>query len=243
MSTAQRDRSGGCGGLEIGALVAVMMAVLAASPAEAAIIFEDLGTAAPPATLGGFPLTSFPDDLGSLFDDVTSAPGPDGADVTFDVALSHREVGAGWATWSHGYTGDVYYLATASGLHAFPFAVGLLLPPGVRAFYLYAEPEDFADLDIVAVDQNGVSYARTVSGDGGARGFGFYTTDGDVLATLTIGSDSDFAIGEFGVAHSVPEPASMALMGLGVLAAASRWRRTRLTPIPPARPGSVARAM
>ena len=30
---------------------------------------------------------------------------PNGGSVGFSVPLTHNEIGNGWATWSHGYTG------------------------------------------------------------------------------------------------------------------------------------------
>ncbi len=202
------------------------VSLLVASTAQAAIIFEDLGTSAPPLTLGGIGLTVFGDDPRTLGEDVVSVPAPGGGDVALDLPLNHRKIGSGWASWSHGYIGDVYYQGQFSQVHAFPFAVGLSLPAGIVAFYFYAEPEDFSEFDITAVDQNGNEYSRSVAGDSGARGFGFYATGGDTLTGITIGSIEDFAIGEFGLARaqSVPEPATLALLGLG-LAAVARARR------------------
>ncbi|MFN8332426.1 MAG: hypothetical protein U0T81_14620 [Saprospiraceae bacterium] len=54
--------------------------------------------------------------------------------IQFNLPVNHREVPAGgWATWSHGYTGDVY--ATFGGA----LSRTITLPTNTRAFYLYIE--------------------------------------------------------------------------------------------------------
>ncbi len=58
----------------------------------------------------------------------------------FDVVqhpASVRQIGFGWATWSHGYTGNVYYTNGQT-------TIGGNLSAGVKAFYLYAEPNPSA---------------------------------------------------------------------------------------------------
>ena len=66
---------------------------------------------------------------------VRGVTGPSG-EISFSPELNHATVGAGWQTWSNGYTGDVY---STSGQ-----TVTVTLPGGTRAFYLYAEPQQFA---------------------------------------------------------------------------------------------------
>lgn len=207
---------------------------LLARPAGGAIIFEDLSTSAPPLTLGGYGMLVFADDARPVPDNVASVPAPTGGDVGFDQPLSHLKIGVGWSTWSHGYAGDVYYQAAQSSGPLFPYTVGLTLPAGIVAFYLYAEPEAFSEFDITAIDQNGQGYTRTIAGNAGARGFGFYATAGDTITGLSIGSFADFAIGEFGIskAQNVPEPTALALLGLGMAAAVRARRRRHQGPMP-----------
>ena len=113
--------------------------------------------------------------------------------MTFSPSLYHLGVGNGWATWSNGYAGDVY--ATLGALSA-----TITLPPDTSAFYFYAEPNPFAVFSITAVAQDGTSSGPIpVYGLAGAQYFGFYGTGSARIASITISSDVDFAIGEFGI--------------------------------------------
>jgi hypothetical protein len=153
------------------------------------IVFDGSpGTAAPPATLGGLTLTPFAPD-GRPTHTVVS----DLAGVGFAPSVEHFRIGDGWGTWSHGYTGDVYW---TQGAHS----VTLTVPPNTGAFYLYAEPVSFADFQITATAQDGTSGDATVNGFAGAKFFGFYGINGATVETVTISSSSDFAVGEFGIA-------------------------------------------
>ena len=200
------------------AAVAVAAVFAAAGAANAQITAVDLGTGAPPATVGSFAMTAFGDDTRPIFSDVLDVTAADGAPfgaITFSTAVNHREIGSGWATWSHGYTGDVYYTNGATNI-----TIGM--PAGTGAFYFYAEPNPFDVFTITATADDGASLALAVSGNAGANGYGFYTS-GAPIASITISSDVDFAIGEFGIAQ-VPAPGAAALMGLGGLVAGRRRR-------------------
>ena len=115
--------------------------------------------------------------------------------------------------------GDVYFSYGAT-------SVALGLPGGTTAFYFYAEPDSFKlSFDITAEANDGTSLPLNISGDGGARGYGFHATLGSSLTSVTVSSTVTFAVGEFGIA--VPEPeacaviAGLGLMGFGL------WRRVR----------------
>ena len=150
------------------------------------------GVGAPPATLGPYTMTPFGLDPQPLFDFVSGVMGPAGG-VAFSPALNHLRIGQGWSTWSHGYAGDVY--ATFG-----PLSATVALPPGTSAFYFYAEPDPFAVFTITAVAQDGTTSGPiSVDGFAGASYFGFYSTGSDHIASITIKSDVDFAIGEFGI--------------------------------------------
>jgi hypothetical protein len=193
------------------------LVLLVATGAHAAIIGVDtVGTAAPPATLGPYLMTPFPDDPRPNGGTVTSVPAPLWGQVDFDKDMTHVEIGAGWATWSHGYQGDVYY--------TFESDVTLTLPSGTAAFYLYAEPNPFSVWRITATAQDGTSISQDVHGDSGAKYYGFYGTGGDMVATIKVECDTAFAVGEFGIAQ-IPEPTTLALCGAGLVALLRRRRR------------------
>lgn len=185
--------------IAVGLLIIGVLLTAAPTPALAGGEFFDgsIGTNPPPATVGPWTMIPFSTDPTPVYDDVSAVAGPTG-DITFDVPVNRRMVGSGWATWSHGYTGDVYYTNGAA-------SVTITLPPNTMAFYFYVEPNPFSYHDITAV-ANGVSSGPvSVTGDSGATYFGFYST-GSALTSVTVSSDVDFAVGEFGIAASSGAP-------------------------------------
>jgi hypothetical protein len=158
------------------------------------IVFDGSpGTAAPPSTLGPYTMTPFGLDPQGLNVNVSGVTGPAGT-IAFAPALNHLRVGQGWATWSHGYTGDVY---SNPGTQT-----TITLPPGTKAFYFYAEPNQFQLLSVVAVAQDGTTSGPiNVQGNSGAQYFGFYGTGDATLASITVttADPTGFAVGEFGI--------------------------------------------
>ena len=162
------------------------------------------GTGAPPATLGGIPMFKFVDDsrpvsgVGSLVSSV-SASNDCPVGIQFNLPVNHREVPAGgWATWSHGYTGDVY--ATFGGA----LSRTITLPNNTRPFYLYIEGNNFNSVNITATANDGTTSGPIpVSGFAGATYYGFYTTGVNcMLTTITINvgaGSGGYAVGEFGI--------------------------------------------
>lgn len=152
------------------------------------------GSGPPPSTLGPYTMTPFgtdPQDTG-LVDGVSDPAGR----LVFPDMLDHQLVGQGWATWSHGYQGDVYL--SDEVIHT----ATVDLPANTHAFYLYAEPNVFADFHVSATTSDGVSSGPvTVYGDSGATFFGFYATGSRTLSRITVSADDMVAIGEFGIAH------------------------------------------
>jgi hypothetical protein len=192
-------------------LAAAMMIVPAAS---AAVVYDaGPGTGAPSGTLGPYTMLPFVDPSG-VFSTVTSIPSPIGGTLDFSLGMSHRVIGSGWATWSHGYFGDVYYSNGAT-------AVTMTMPAGTGAFEFYVEPNPFTLQTFTATTDDGTtSGAYTAHGSAGATYAGFYGTGGSLIASVSLTGSTDFAVGEFGIA--TPEPASLALLALGGLAVIRR---------------------
>lgn len=206
-------------------LSAALIALFSAGVANAAIIGVAGGTGAPSTTLGAYTMTPFADDARATFVDVTTVAAPNppvGGFIGFSIPLSHREIGDGWATWSHGYTGDVYFTKGA-------LSVTLTLPADTGAFYLYAEPNPFQTFSIKATSASGTSVTQSVDGFAGAKYFGFHSTDPfDAIVSIEVKSSADFAIGEFGIAQVIPEPSMFIIWSfLGAVGITLGWRRGR----------------
>ena len=157
------------------------------------------GTAAPPATLGPYTMTPFPADprpagWGAI---VTSVPGPTG-DLQFDREAHHAIVSTHWLTWSHGYTGSIYYVGDTE--------VTITLPPNTLAFYLYVQSNSYGEYPFT-VEADGASSGEVlVVGNAGAKYFGFYSLTDPIhsVTVSTVAGAGGFAVGEFGIASGVP---------------------------------------
>ncbi len=183
----------------------------------AGVHIDDLGILAPPATLHGYTMTPFapdgrPTGEGSALVSDVPLPAPYSGVITFPSDRQHGVVPLNWTTWSHGYSGDVYYNGSRYG--------GIYLPVGTQAFYFYVEPNAMASYDITVRSGNAL-VTLPVDGNGGARGFGVWADGGDTLDGVNISSLTyfwtSFAVGEFGIAAvAVPEPSTW-LAGIGAL--------------------------
>jgi hypothetical protein len=154
------------------------------------------GTGAPPPTLGGFTMIPVPTPgAPACTGDTAPIATPGGPmAITPTDAPTVRCIGAGWSTWSHGYTGDVYYTGG-------PLDQSITPPPGTKAIYFYVEPNPFTVQTCSAVANGTVSTGNLqVDGNGGARYIGFHSTAGENITSVRVQCDTDFATGEYAVA-------------------------------------------
>lgn len=189
---------------------------LLASGAQAALVFQNLGTSAPPASLGGLSVQAFDTAAQAAVANLTVVTSIPGSPVGGSIPLANATVdkrtvpGGGWATWSHSYTGPVF----AGIVGAAATSNTLTLPAGTTAFYLYVEPNNGTQNITVTANSGAISSGPiSVAGTAGATGFGFYATAaGDSISDITItvpGGASGFAMGEFGISTSPVSPTSI----------------------------------
>ncbi len=153
---------------------------------------EEFGTGAPPSVLCGETMTPFPADTRPFGVPVTTVPSPLGGNLTLSTPCNHQAIGFGWASWSHGYTGDIYWTVGVASLD-----IGV---PANSAFYLYVEPNPFALIEFEITRDGGDSVTDSIHGQAGAKGFGFCGGVSTVNVRTTDGF-TDFAVGEFGIAN------------------------------------------
>jgi len=159
---------------------------------------------------------------GAIYQDVLSIDIPEyGGSLDFDSAHSLRHIGQGWGTWSHGYTGEVFY---NMGKYFTGYNLNV---EGAYAFDAYVEPNCFIDprQDDYLVTAYGsmgseVTIGFQAHGAYGANHFGFYAVD-EAILRIEIESTCDWAIGEMRIA--APAPGTAMLLALTAL----RRRRHR----------------
>lgn len=171
-----------------------------------------LGTDAPPAAIGGTTFTAFPADTQPIFVPVSSvaldgSSPPSGPVVGFSSPMIHFRIGQGWATWSHGYTGDVYQNDGSGG----QFSSTLLMPVGAIGFRLYLENGVSGEVPFTVsattIGGSTISLTEQVGSVIAAEGFAFLSDADDTLASITVTGFVNFAVGEFGIAMIADEPA------------------------------------
>jgi len=187
-----------------GTVLLVLAAILPMNRAGAAVVFVNLGTATPPSAVGPFAVTPYDLAPQTAIPNQTNTsviPGsPLSPDTIVSFPVQKRAVGDGWTSWSHGYTGPVFYTV--------PIVPPLTLAIApANAFYVYVEPAAVGPPFAVSVLTNagGSSGTVLVDGSGGATGFGFYTTAGESITAVTIDADPNaqgFAFAELGLGIS-----------------------------------------
>lgn len=136
---------------------------------------------------------------------VSAATLADGTALGFAQPLSVASIGAGWATWCCGYTGQVVD-SIGPGVSVQTTESWSISP--VTGFGMYLEPDIFATYDIGLLLSDGKTITESVAGDAGASFFGW---TGSGVTGLTISSGDDFAAGDFFT--PVPEPSVLLLLG------------------------------
>ncbi|HSD17265.1 MAG TPA: hypothetical protein VLC71_08425 [Thermomonas sp.] len=198
------------------ALALSALALAAASfAANAAIVFQDLGTNAPPAAVGGYAMTPFNQAAQAALPDSyeVTVPFIPGSPVPGNLVVSplsfKATAGTSWwsgspGAWGHGYTGPVFYVNQNTSV--------LTLPANAQAFYFYVQPNAGGVWNVVATTDSGAT-SPTIpvsSGpDGSANGYAFYATAGETIQSITISvTNAPFpgmALGEFGINGGVPK--------------------------------------
>jgi hypothetical protein len=138
------------------------------------------------------------------FDQVTDIPWSRPGTLNLNPAHMKLIVGSSWATWSHGYTGEIFWTQGAT-------SATLTMPNAdhqVSAFDCYLEPNPFSvnTFTITGTAFNGdtTTFTMTANGSSGASHFGVYTTDGCCLQSVTISGQVDWAIGELRLGQCKP---------------------------------------
>jgi hypothetical protein len=174
------------------------MKLVGPSQTSASLAFDlGPGTGAPPATLGGFTMTKIPSPPGDHSCTGNPPPIPTGGGGSVGVSPDSgggQCIGSGWATWSHGYVGDVYYTGGAT-------SQTITLPSGTGAVYFYVEPNPFSvqTCQATATGSSGTASTGPISVDGssGAKYIGFYEEKGSISG-VKVSCSTDFATGEYG---------------------------------------------
>ena len=179
------------------------LALAAASfSANAAVVFQNLGTAVPPASIGGYTLTPFslpPQDAIPNYSNISVIPGNPGSGV---LGVSPQATKYPFsdlsATWGQGYSGPLFSVPSTSTL---------TLPPNTHAFYAYALVNTRGTSTFTATSDSGTSSGPiSVSpipkgGPDSANGFAFYSTAGETITSITIttGIPGGVILANFGV--------------------------------------------
>jgi len=98
-------------------------------------------------------------------------------------------IGVSWNTWCCGYAGEAVSTDPAT-------STTIALSPGISAFGLQIEPEEYQLESMTVTLSNGQAMTATVNGEAGAQFFGFVGT-GITSITITDNASDSFAFGNF----------------------------------------------
>ena len=179
------------------------LALAAASfSANAAVVFQNLGTAAPPTSIGGYTLTPFslaPQNAIPDFSNISTIPGNPGAGVLgINPQATKYPCSALGATWGQGYSGPIYATASTSTL---------TLPPNTHAFYFYTLVDARGTSTFTATSDSGTNSGpisvspNALGGPDSANGVAFYSTAGESISSITVttSSSNGLIFAEFGI--------------------------------------------
>jgi len=166
--------------------------------------------------------------------DLSQATSLSDAALTATFAASTiRTVGSTWASWSSPPDSESAMpriLHHAGGSLTFSFSHAL------DVFGIEAEGDELGIHPFTATFYNGAdmvgSLSRSIDGNAGARLLAAEATGGDVFTSVTISMPGDFAFAQFryslaDVPATVPEPGSLALAAVGLVALRTGGRRAR----------------
>ena len=159
---------------------------------------------------------------GAPYESVISIEVPEfGGSLDFDAPHSLRIVGYGWASWGHGYDGEVFY---TNGLYDMGYDLNM---QGVGAFDTYLNTNvGWGDYAVTAYGSEGgkatVEFDQYWSAP--AIHFGFYSPDEELLKIEITSNYHAWAIGEWRV--GVPGPGTLALSAVPALALLGRRARS-----------------